>query len=191
VKNCLKLLTIGVLVLAVSGSVLANPSMIGGPNIGNSWSITATAPGPYDLWAIRISPVSLGVDTFEVGAPALQTATAGWSMVVETPSLVSIAGPAGSINLDVYFTAAAPPALLEIDHALFNGSTKVIETHWVLANGSIYNPGGSWSYSNSWNPSRADVDGTSAATVIPAPGAILLGSMGMGIVGWLRRRRVL
>ena len=178
-KNYVRILAIGVLVLAVTGPVVANPTMIGGPYIGNTWSITATAPGPYDLWAVRISPGYEAVETFQVGGPALQTATAGWSMVLETPLLASIAGPAGSISLGVYFAGGAPPALLEIDHALFNGQTKVIETHWVLANGSLQ----SWSYSNSWNPTRADV--------IPAPGAILLCSIGVGLVGWLRRRRTL
>jgi len=154
-----------------------DPTMIGGPFVGDSWGFTISVPWNSDLYAVRISPGYEATDSFE--SPAIRNVTLpGWSMVLDGPSLASAQGfgPLGNPDWDVLFAGDAPPALIEIDNVWFNGQTKVGETHWVLANGSyLSSEGGSWRHSNDWNPTRAEV--------VPVPGAVLLGILGLSAVG--------
>jgi len=85
----------------------------------------------------------------------------------------------GQAVIDVYDPGMSPLASL-------SNTSIGVDTISISGLGQI-----GYVYFNSIaDPSGADIDNL-AFTQIPSPGAILLSSVGIGLVGWLRRRRTL
>lgn len=118
-----------------------------------------------------------------VGTSTHETGGVNWGM--DGTIQIDLALPASMVGIGILDNLGGPEFLY-----VYDSTGSLLESHQVATGSSVYPVITRGSY----DISRLVIIGDFFAiddlqfNAIPAPGAILLGSIGVGLVGWLRRR---
>jgi len=181
-----------------------SPSPSLSPTFGTLVDFDDKAPGPLGTPILWNDYVSVGVASItELGAGILARypysaqsqpnfagtgggyeiggAPGGWDGTIQ----IDLALPASMVGIGIANSSGGPETF-----SVYDSTGSLLESHPVAAGFNVY----AVITRGAYDISRLVITGDYFAiddlqfNAIPAPGAILLGSIGVGLVGWLRRR---
>ena len=116
-------------------------------------------------------------------------ASGGWDGTIQ----IDLALPASMVGIGIANSVGGPEFL-----SVYDSTGSLLESHQVATGSNVYPVITRGSYDISRFVITGDLFAiddlqfnAAPGAIIPAPGAILLGSIGAGLVGWLRRRRTI